>query len=384
MVLRKDDPSLVRAKSKATEKGDTRALRKLETVTVEATPTEKSVIKRGKITRAADQPTKQPVDTSQFGPRKSLLPESTPFKQTFAETVELTAARKIDIISSIAPVGAVGGGTALRLAESLLTKGLAKLGIKFGTRGLAKGFGLKAAKQTTLTGAKATPIPGTNFIVNTKTAKLTRNILLAAGFGTVATIIIAKGADSLAHAKFQLSEAMQAIGMGRWQAAENGITEFTAEFDALEQEILNPVGWANIVDDIPILANQRAARLIIEGAATTADVFRKIEEDTQNKIAAGQTDQDDWKQRDIEQKEQEEGLILFYNEQRKLQVQWEQDARNTQRQEDARFWAAERAKQREKEAEDRKAIADFWELYRKKIQEINEANRPSNLNFGLI
>jgi len=52
--------------------------------------------------------------------------------------------------------------------------------------------------------------------------------------------------------------------------------------------------------------------------------------------------------------------------------------------ETARFWAAEREKQREKEAEDRQAIADFWLAYRKLAQEIADNSRPSNLGFGLL
>ena len=58
----------------------------------------------------------------------------------------------------------------------------------------------------------------------------------------------------------------------------------------------------------------------------------------------------------------------------------ERKARN----EDAKFWAEQAAKERELEAEDRKAIADFWIQYRITTQKIAENNRPSNLNFGLL
>ena len=63
---------------------------------------------------------------------------------------------------------------------------------------------------------------------------------------------------------------------------------------------------------------------------------------------------------------------------------WEEEAKDRDMKEDAKFWAAERAKQRKMEEEDRKAIAQFWAEYRKKLYEIQQNNRPSNLNFGLL
>ena len=42
------------------------------------------------------------------------------------------------------------------------------------------------------------------------------------------------------------------------------------------------------------------------------------------------------------------------------------------------------SKKAEKEEKDREAIADFWIAYRKTVQEIQNDNRPSNLNFGLL
>ena len=77
-------------------------------------------------------------------------------------------------------------------------------------------------------------------------------------------------------------------------------------------------------------------------------------------------------------------MVEHYNEQRKLQLQWEQEAKRDARNEDATFWARERAKQRKKEAEDRQAIADFWNAYRKASAKLAEDSRPSNLNFGLL
>ena len=54
------------------------------------------------------------------------------------------------------------------------------------------------------------------------------------------------------------------------------------------------------------------------------------------------------------------------------------------RNEDSRFWAREKELEREREAADRKAIADFWIEYFKTKQKMADNNRPSNLNFGLL
>ncbi len=102
-----------------------------------------------------------------------------------------------------------------------------------------------------------------------------------------------------------------------------------------------------------------------------------------------------WEKAREEERTADRAAIDFYNEQRRFMVIFEKESKesariattaaNTKaRNEDAIFWAKERAKQRIFEGEDRKAIADFWTAYRKAAQKIALDNRPSNLNFGLL
>ena len=113
-------------------------------------------------------------------------------------------------------------------------------------------------------------------------------------------------------------------------------------------------------------------------------VNNKIAEDEIIKIQTGETEDDRWNRIREEEAEADKAAVDYYNEQRKLMVQWEAEAERNQRDDDAAFWRKEKEKQREKETEDRRAIADFWIEYRKTAQKIRDDSRPSNLNFGLI
>ena len=85
-----------------------------------------------------------------------------------------------------------------------------------------------------------------------------------------------------------------------------------------------------------------------------------------------------------QQDNQERAVIDYYNQQRRLQIQWENEARNNQLQKEADFWAKQRAKTREEEKRDREAIAKFWADYRITMQKIQDNSRPSQLTFGLL
>ena len=98
----------------------------------------------------------------------------------------------------------------------------------------------------------------------------------------------------------------------------------------------------------------------------------------------GETNQQYWERVNQQKIQQEQQLIDYYNEQRRQLLEWEREAAEQARNEDAAFWAQYAEEQRKKEEEDRKAQAEFWIAYRKKIIKLNESSRPSNLNFGLL
>ncbi len=98
----------------------------------------------------------------------------------------------------------------------------------------------------------------------------------------------------------------------------------------------------------------------------------------------GESTDDKWARIREQEATDDKAAIDYYNEQRKLQVQWEREAEKAGRNADAAFWRKEKEKQAKMEAEDRQAIADFWIAYRKEALKIANDNRPSNLNFGLL
>ena len=191
-----------------------------------------------------------------------------------------------------------------------------------------------------------------------------------------------------------------AVTIGKWGMAEaaEGITFPTSKFlipeaqrtgdwtavdeaNALALEITDISIWEKIALWTP-LAPFIGIPKKIEGAAAGIAIQTKFTEDQKRKQELGQTEAQYWENRRVEQIEQEKFNVDYDNEQRKMMVEWEREARVEERNNDALFWANERAKQSKLEAEDRQAIADFWTAYRKQAQKIAEDSRPSNLNFG--
>ena len=69
---------------------------------------------------------------------------------------------------------------------------------------------------------------------NPKTRLLTNKMLVGAGFTVAAIFMIEKFVDTYPFAEFQISEAMQTIGMARWQATEAELPELIPALDALQ------------------------------------------------------------------------------------------------------------------------------------------------------
>ena len=110
----------------------------------------------------------------------------------------------------------------------------------------------------------------------------------------------------------------------------------------------------------------------------------KLAENKRIKEENGESDRDYWDRVREEEIAADKASVDYYNEQKKLMVEWEREAAIQARNEDAAFWRKEQERTRELEAKERKAIADFWTAYRKLEQKAQEERRPSNLNFGLF
>ncbi len=222
----------------------------------------------------------------------------------------------------------------------------------------------------------------------TQTAGLLANIVAAVkkpNFVLTALAVIGTYPFSL----FIKEEALQAIKGSYTGAMIAGNFEQAQIANDERQQILDPGLWDKIIATVPFANSVNALVDLLHTARVSVAVDQAILDDELFQIEqeeAGRIESEDQKWARIKEEERagNKAAIDYYNEQRKLMIQFEQEAAREKRIEDARFWAKEAAKQRELEADDRKAIADFWNAYRKTTQQIQNDNRPSNLNFGLL
>ena len=198
-----------------------------------------------------------------------------------------------------------------------------------------------------------------------------------------------------------LGGAAGSIFLGQWGQAEAGEPISIAMRDALRQaqssgdwsvyddakaardELTNLSIWEKIAlwtPISPIIGITNKIRGVIAGGVVLDAVANNEKIAQEN----GETDDDKWDRIREQQAEDEKANIDYYNEERKKMVDWEREAEKDARDADAAFWRKEKEKQAQMEAEDRKAIADFWLAYRKESLKIANDNRPSNLNFGLL
>ena len=193
-----------------------------------------------------------------------------------------------------------------------------------------------------------------------------------------------------------VEEASQTANIAARDALINGNLDAYDEAAAARDEVLkDPTFWDDIASLIPFKNVLDKLEKYRNTAVTAANVYDQIAEDKRIQQETGESDDDKWKRVRKEEADQDKAAVDYYNEQRKLMVTWEIEAKaaaraatrsaeKKARNEDAAFWARERARQRELEAADRKAIADFWIAYRKTLLKFQSDNRPSNLNFGLL
>ena len=275
------------------------------------------------------------------------------------------------------------------ITSALVLTGLGGL-IRAGATLARNVIGTLTGGRISVTGSSRTAF---NVLENTKTRFATNKLLVGAGFTVGAILVIEKFVGTYPFAKFQISEAMQTIGLARWQAEQADRPDLVEGLDELQREILNPEGWDAILEKIPLANNHKAAIDNIKAAEASRKVFDKIIQDKRD------NPEESFEERLTrirkEEKEMNTAAIKEFNEERKKAFLFEQQALKAAREatraadrkarnEDAAFWAKERAKQREKEAEDLKAIGDFWIAYRKTIQKIRDNNRPSNLDYYKI
>jgi len=174
-----------------------------------------------------------------------------------------------------------------------------------------------------------------------------------------------------------------AMGKALTEAKNTGDWTNYDEAAAQRDEIINSPIWEELMSYTPIspLINIPKA---IDGIAAGAKVMDQVAADIKTQQETGESEADKWARVKEHEAQMDRDNIDYYNEKRKEQLIWEQEAKAANRSKEAAFWAKERAKQRALEAADRQAIADFWIAYRKEALKIQENSRPSKLNFGLL
>ena len=153
--------------------------------------------------------------------------------------------------------------------------------------------------------------------------------------------------------------------------------------------------WENVKSYVPFL-NLATEIEDYRGAAITAGaVYDKLAADKRAEIESGTTPEETRLKAKLEEQAMYDASVVFRLEKEKEYAEYERIAREEVRQAqraddirarnaDARFWAEQRDNEREKAADDRAAIAAFWEEYRRQLLKLQDDARPSNLKFGLL
>ena len=328
------------------------------------------------------------------GPKKPSITEA--IKKQLTKT-KIVPGVSVDIpISTKLTVASIGLGGILGAAF----KGGA--GVGAGIRAIKAGRATEIIGQGVRLNLKQAVGITQAFATNAKTIRLTSSFVDKAIQGTSKTSLIKKIAIttmvSLTAAaatasiggkvfgKFLgMEEASQATNIAARDALLRGDLEGYDLAAAARDELLaDPTFWEKVKEWIPFKNVLDGLEKYREAAVVAGAVYDRMREDAEIQQTTGESDDEKWSRIREEEAEADKAAVDYYNEQRKLQVQWEREAEKAGRNADAAFWRKEKEKQAKMEAEDRKAIADFWIAYRKEALKIANDNRPSNLNFGLL
>ncbi len=287
------------------------------------------------------------------------------------------------------------------LAMPITAEDIAGLGLKgFFTKGLLKNLGRTGGKEVTEVFSNPNVFAKgsiTGIIANTKNIKISKS-LLGKFFSRPAMVIYGGWASAVFLGLWGQAESVEPIQIPLRDAIRQA--KFTGDWSTVrfaEQkmfEISDLKIWEKIALLSPI-APFIGIPSKIKGVRAGAIVLSKIAEDEQILQATGQSETDYWEQRDEEKAQQFRENTDYHNEQSLIYTRLESEAiaaaQATNRAEERKayqeygeYLAGERAKEREREAKDREEIAKFWIAYTKEKKKLDEDNRPSNLNFGLI
>ena len=228
---------------------------------------------------------------------------------------------------------------------------------------------------------------GVRFTINAKTIKNTKKVLKKY-FKKNTLAIIGAWAGAVYLGKWGQAESTEPLGITMRKylipdARKTGNWTLVEEAQTARDELLDLPWWKEAVLWSPLSPTVGVVNKI-KGAIYAVNIQDKVIEDMRIQDETGETDDEKWARVRQEEIDRDKASVDYYNEQKKLMVEWEREAQRNARNEDAAFWANERQKQLILEEKERKKIADFWNDYRKEVQKMQEDSRPSSLGFGLL
>ncbi len=233
--------------------------------------------------------------------------------------------------------------------------------------------------KVTAGGAVANP-KNAGLIANIAKTILDPRTILTVGMAGLSTYILGLWGGAEAPEPLNIPEKMvvdQALATGDWTLFD--------ELNKARDDIFSEGTEQSLLDAIPIFGDAiKRIKQKWDANRAGAKVIQQWGENEKIRQQNGEDDRAYWER--VKQQEKQDFIdnTNYYNEQRRQMIEWEREAEVAARNEDADFWREQAEKTRKAEAEDRKAVADFWFAYRKKVQQLSDANRPSQLNFGLL
>ena len=379
---------------------------KTERVPVKQTQTKKKNRSSGGISSGPNQnftPNVQPTSNlSNITPTATVQPQpQQPILNTHESTGTFTAATPMQKFSGT-PLGEfVSGIKETILGQTDLSKsptGAHTLGALVGYAGAITSFSAVAAiGETVVANLAKVGTVGVVEVATTTAETIAANPVTRATTASWLTKLASTVKDptfvvgtlmasigSYPFSGFIKEEALQTISFAVSSAIENNDVELATQAIELQKEILDPNLWNQIKANIPFVNVLDKLDDFYEAARLKITVDEKIVNDLKIQIDTGETQDQKWARVNQEQADQDKAAVDYYNQERQKLLTWEREAAKDARNEDAAFWAKEAEKQRKLEEADRKAIADFWEAYKRRAQKIANDNRPSKLNFGIL
>lgn len=225
-----------------------------------------------------------------------------------------------------------------------------------------------------------------NFASNSKTTKLAETKLNKV-FSKNTLALLGGWASAVFLGQWGQAEAGEPLSIvmrdAMKQAEETGDWSIYEEAKNARDEITNMETWEKIAmwsPFAPFIGIPNKMKGVKEGGI----ILDKIAEDKKIQQETGETESQKWERIRKKEEDLKKSSIDYYNEERKKMVEWELEAKEKARKKEAEYWRKERIKQYELEKKENKAMADFWEAYRKEVQKQKNDLRPSNLNFGLL